>query len=340
MTDALILAGGVAKGAFTAGVLSVLLGPEGKATRPTDIHSIVAASSGALNGAYVAAVLHAGTEEADIGRLGSIWLDEAAFGQVFEPSFAGVFGLRGASGEDKVLDLLRRHITPTPRARTIELRLVVANMAGNLEQVGGAPATTFETVLPFDAATFEDGAKLETMFQTVTASAAFPGAFLPVPLEIDGRTVACVDGGAVNNTPLGYALEHPFGIDRVFVVSPQPRVSVQNPRDLKGLGLITHLAEMLLEERLFRDLRGAYEMNAALGRLEKIVPDPEVRAQVLDTIGWGGRKQIAIVELRPPVSLPGDMFDGFFSRDLREAYVRSGEETARAWLGAKSVSPE
>jgi predicted acylesterase/phospholipase RssA len=333
MTDALILAGGVAKGAFTAGVLSVLLGPEGKAKRPVDVHSVVGASSGALNAAFVAAVLHAGTEETEIGRLGSFWRDDAAFGQVFEPSFAGIFGLRGASGEDKVLDLLRRNIRPAPRVRTIELRLVVANTAGNIVQVGGAPATTFETVLPFDATTFESAVNLEAMFRAVTASAAFPGAFLPVPLVIDGRTVECIDGGAVNNTPLGYALEHPFGIDRVFVVSPQPRVSVETKRDLKGLGLVTHLADMLLEERLYRDLRLAYEMNEALVRLETILPDAKVRGEVLETIGWGGRKPIAIIELRPDVSLPGQMFDGFFSRELRESYVRSGEETARAWLG-------
>jgi predicted acylesterase/phospholipase RssA len=332
MTDALILAGAVAKGAFTGGVLSVLLGPEGKARGRVDVHSVVAASSGALNGAFAASVLHAGTEEAQIGQLKPLWIDDGSFGRVFEPSFAGLFGLRGASGEQKVMDLLRSEIKPAPGVRTIQLRLVVGNLAGSIERIGGAPATTFESVLLFDAPTFESTEGLEPMFQAVTASAAFPGAFVPVPLEIDGRTVECIDGGAVNNTPLAYALEHPFGIDRVFVVTPQPRVTQTQARDLKGGGLVTHLAEMLLEERLYRDLRGAYAMNEALARLEATVPDLGLRGRVLDAIGWGARRPITIVELRPDADLPGDMFTGFFDRDLREGYVKSGEEVARRWL--------
>jgi predicted acylesterase/phospholipase RssA len=335
MTDALILSGGVAKGAFDAGVLSVLLGAEGKAGASVEVRSVVAASSGALNGAFAAAVLHAGTEEEEIARLASLWLDDASFGRVFEPTFAGILGLRGASGEDKVLNILRSGIHPAPGVRTIELRLVVANLAGSVEQVGGAPATTFETVLAFDGSTFESAAGLEAMFRAVTASAAFPGAFVPVPLEIDGRTVMCVDGGAVNNTPLGYALEHPQEIDRVFVISPQPRVDGQVPEDLSGSGLVSHLAEMLIEERLYRDLRGAYAMNEALVRLATVVPDDALRAKVLEAVGWGGRRPIDIVELRPQEDLPGGMFDGFFSRELRETYVRSGEDAARTWLRAE-----
>ena len=331
MTDALILAGGVAKGAFAAGVTSVLLGPEGKAGANVDVRSVVGASSGALNAAYAAAVLHAGTEEQEIARLRPLWLEES-FGRVFEPSLTGVLELRGASNEDKVLDLLRANIVPRPGLRTIELRLVVANLAGTVAMVGGAPATTFESVLLFGPDTFEDAARLETMFRSVTASAAFPGAFVPVSLEIDGRTVECIDGGAVNNTPLQYALQSSAEIDRVFVVSPQPRVSASNPRALQGVALVTHLAEMLIEERLFRDLQEAYAINDSLARLETVVPDPAVRAQVVEAVGWGGRRPITIVEIRPETDLPGGMFDGFFSRDLREAYVRSGEEAARAWL--------
>jgi predicted acylesterase/phospholipase RssA len=155
---------------------------------------------------------------------------------------------------------------------------------------------------------------------------------VPVPLVIDGRTVECIDGGAVNNTPVDYALEHPSRIDRVFVVSPQPRVAAGVPRGLRGPALLTHLADMLVEERLFRDLRAAYARNDALLRLEKIMPDAAARSQVLAALGWSVCTPISIIELCPRAELPGGMFDGFFSRELREGYVASGEESARAWL--------
>ena len=169
------------------------------------------------------------------------------------------------------------------------------------------------------------------MFRAVTASAALPGAFVPVPLEIDGETVLCVDGGAVNNTPLRSALEHPFGIQRVFLVTPQPRVSVGLERDTKGLGLVSHLVEMLTEERLFRDLRRSFEVNRILIELEKTVPDGALRARVLETLGWAGEDADRHHRAAPSAALPGNMFDGFFSRAAKE-YVHAGEAAARAWL--------
>jgi predicted acylesterase/phospholipase RssA len=332
MTDALVLSGGVAKGAFEAGALSVLLGAEGAAAAHIDVQRIVATSSGAVNGAFAASVLHAGVEQAEIVRLGTLWIEEASFGQVFEPSLAGILERSGASNEERIVRILRRAIAPAAGVAPIDLRIVVASLAGTIAPLGGTPATTYERVLAFDGTTFESTEGLEAMFRAVTASAAFPGAFTPVPLELDGRTVPCVDGGAVNNTPLGYALERGADIDRVFVVSPQPRVPTETRHDEHGFGLITHLADMLVEERLYRDLRNAYESNAALARLAKAVPDEGLRAQVLDALGWSGRKPVAIVEIRPGTDLPGGTFDAFFSRDLREQYVASGKAAARTWL--------
>ena len=62
MSDALVLAGGVAKGAFSAGALSVLSDPETKARLGLDVSRIVGASSGALNGVFYAAAIRSGNE--------------------------------------------------------------------------------------------------------------------------------------------------------------------------------------------------------------------------------------------------------------------------------------
>jgi predicted acylesterase/phospholipase RssA len=334
MADALVLSGGVAKGAFAAGALAVLLGPEGIADGGANVVSVVGASSGALNGAFAAAVLNSRSETTEMARLPELWLEDATFGRVFEPKLAGILGLRGASGEDKVLEILRRAITPAPRRREVELRLVVANLAGSIEMVGGAPATTFESVLAFGPDTFEAGDRLERLFHAVTASAAFPGAFVPVSLEIDGRMVPCVDGGAINNTPLRYALEHRARIRRVFVVSSQVRVPPEPPVNIHGPALLAHMADVLIEERLYRDLRAAYARNEALRRLAGVLPDPAERARVVEAIGWGEVEPLEIVEIRPGRELAGGMFDGFFQRELREEYVASGQESARRWLAS------
>ena len=62
---ALVLAGGGARGAYEAGVLSVLLPALPEAERP---NIIVGASVGAVNGAYLAA-----THDADLSTGRAIW---------------------------------------------------------------------------------------------------------------------------------------------------------------------------------------------------------------------------------------------------------------------------
>ncbi len=79
MADGLILTGGVAKGAFGAGALSVL------ATEcDTDIRRVVATSSGAVNGVHFASALRRGDERAAAHELAEIWIEHATFGEVFD----------------------------------------------------------------------------------------------------------------------------------------------------------------------------------------------------------------------------------------------------------------
>ena len=46
-------------------------------------------------------------------------------------------------------------------------------------------------------------------------------------------------------------------IDRVFVISPHPRVAEPRGEALRGVGLLAHLVDILVNERLYRDLREA-----------------------------------------------------------------------------------
>src|SRR5262249_17979180 len=114
-------------------------------------------------------------------------------------------------------------------------------------------------------------------------------------------------------------------------IIPYPRVATVAP-ELHGLSLASRLAEILIQERLVRDLSDALATNTALANLAKVEPDPEKRARILEAIGWADRRPIEIIEIRPREVLPGNAFSGLFSKDLREQYADAGAEAARRAL--------
>ena len=333
MTDALILAGAVSQGAFTAGALAELLAPETQERLGLDVRRVVAASSGAVNGAFLSSHLHAGTEAAGIPLLEELWIELGDFRGVFDVSLRALGHARGISTSAKVRSLLEKFIPPRAGARPIELAVVVTNLDGEVDLVGSELATTFERCLRFFGSDFASEEGLAKVFDAVVASAAFPVVFEPVTMTIGARTVRCVDGGACNNTPIKYALGSEADIDRIFIVAPFPSVQ-RAGSDLEGARLLSQLGDALVQERLQRDLREAYEVNRALRALERALPLSSLRERALDALGWAGRRVLDIVQIRPREALEGDAFAGFFSRRLRESYVREGREAARAVVSA------
>ncbi len=75
-------------------------------------------------------------------------------------------------------------------------------------------------------------------------------------------------------------------------------------------------------------------MNRALLALEARFGQGAALEDALAALGWSGRRQLEIVEIRPELPLEGGAFDGFFDRELRRRYVGAGEDAARAALGA------
>lgn len=314
MSDALVLAGSVVKGAFAAGALSVLSDPETKARNGIDVTRIVGASSGALNGAYYAAAVRDGTEAFAGQRLAQLWLDDATIRGAFDFSLEDVVRGLGVSNSDKLLAVMREQIRPATGTLPIELRVVVANASGETIDVAGSPATTFEHVFDFDGADFDAAESLERVFTAVAASSAVPGIYAPVPIELDGRTVQGFDGGIVDDAPLGHALDDAPEITRVFVCTPFPRVRTE-PLQLHGLALAGHILDLLVQERLIRDLQRVADRNRS---------------------GWAGRGPVQVVEIRPDADLPGSAWTGFVSLALRRQYVQAGVDAARRAL---AISP-
>jgi predicted acylesterase/phospholipase RssA len=330
-TIALVLAGAVAQGAFEVGVIRALVRTDVRIVR------IVATSSGALNGTVLAAALRRREPIAGGETLAELWRDHASWSEVFHVSLRDLLRRDGLADQKRLLGLLRDSIPAGPVAdpAPINLRMIVAALRGCQGAIGAHPATTFESVRDFDGEDFATAAGLERVFTAAVASAAFPLVFAPV--EIDGIG-PCVDGGAVNNTPMKWALDGPVGagIDAVVVVSTSVERRTAAP-DVSGLApLAGHLAGMLVEERLYRDLREYAETNAGLTALDRMVADGKLTPALLDEIkqalGLADRRAVDIVCIRPSSELRGSAFAGFFDAELRREYLDIGYDRGLAVL--------
>jgi predicted acylesterase/phospholipase RssA len=330
MSDALVLLGAVAKGAFSAGALALLSSSVVRAQHGIQFRRVVAASSGALNGVYYANAIRTGAEDGAGTRLSEIWLEHATLRGAIEFNLRDAVAERGFSDAGKIFALLRRYVPPSQSAHPIDLRLVVTIADGEVAESNGSPATTFEHVVDLKQQDFALPESIERVYEAAAASAALPVLYAPVPLRLNGHLAQGLDGGFLNDGPLGLALG---GVDRIFVVIPFPRVA-HEPPDLRGRALISHLFDMLVRERLFRDIGRVTRDNRVLERLEARVPDRQQRAEILETLGWQGRRPVQVVEIRPDRELPGDAFSGFWSRELRELYIRAGVESAEGALAA------
>jgi NTE family protein len=336
-TIAVVLAGAVAKGAFEAGVIRALVRADVKIVR------IVAASSGALNGTALASAVRARDLVRGVDGLVALWRDHAEWSEVLHASFRDVLKRDGVSDQKRLLALLRDRIPPTQLddPDDVNLRIIVAALHGRRGAIGGAPATTFESVCDFDTTAFASREGLERVFAAATASAAFPIVFAPVEVAGVGP---CVDGGTVNNTPVKWALDGAIGaeVDAIVVIATSIEQRVDAP-DLGGFGLFGHLADMLIDERLYRDLREAEQVNDGLAQLQALVDqrvlEPAQLARVKAALGWSRRRPVPVIQIRPTTVLPGNAFAGLFDADLRSQYLDTGFVRGLEVLGARGWAP-
>jgi len=330
----LIITGAVAKGPFHAGALSVL------ARRAVPVKSIVGTSAGALNAAVFAAGIITGRVKYAARVAEEVWLDHASWSDIVSPSLSELFHGQVPSDAKRIRHMLAESLERVldatvapdqPPRNDVELRLVATDLLGHLKSEEGSnePAhTTFERCFVFAAADFSSRGGRDRIVDCASASATFPILF--APSKVDGRPY--VDGGAVNNAPISYAIE-PFSNRRLVVVSGLPS-EMDPPASLGALGIVAHVVDILINERLFRDLRAARKTNAKLTAVERALGDPrvpeEVRAKVREALDW---QPLDITEIRPLSALEGNAFAGFGSRELRVAYFEEGQRRAEAVLG-------
>lgn len=328
---AVVLAGAVAKGAFEAGALVELVASGAKITR------IVAASSGALNGSLLAASIHRAASAADlqarIERLAELWVTHGGAGDAFHLNVSEILHRRGLSDQEGLRSLLLNHLEPGPQGRhagAASLRIVVCPLAGVGVPEAEPRVSSFERMLHFDPSHFETAVGLEPVIDAAVASSSFPIAFVPSDCADLGP---CVDGGTVNNTPLGYAVDDNLACEAVFIVAPtraDERITHEKAKALHGVGLVARVADMLINERLHRDIKTFRYTNGVLQKLANV--DEARRREVLELLGWEGRRVVPLYCIRPLVALEGNAFSGFRDEDLRRAYVDAGRTRAREVL--------
>jgi predicted acylesterase/phospholipase RssA len=299
------------------------------------IRRLVGTSSGALNATMLAAGARAGDPVAAADRLTHLWEEKANVWHVFEPDLASWVHARGASGTHRIVELLRKEcpVRTSAPPQQVSLRIVVTPLAGV-----GPRRTTFEHVERFQDADLDADDTRERIFAAAAASAAFPFAFEPVTLDGLGP---CVDGGMVNNTPISEAIDQDPEIDAVYVIAADPadlKMSAEQASKLGGLGLVGRLAEMLIDERLTRDLAEARLVNDWLATLARLEASGELTRAARDEVIRGlypirdprAFRHVHIVEIRPGRALEGNAFEAFFRPGLRRDYVEAGREAARA----------
>lgn len=327
---ALVLPGAIARGAYEAGVIDVLV----KKDFPID--RIVATSSGALNGLALASGIRSGRKNEMAQLLIDSWIDRGNWSGSLSISPWALIRGRGLSKQDNLIEMMRELVKPCHSAKRydVELCVIITPLNGVITHIGQRPATTYETVLKFKNEDFDTQESLEKIFKVVAAACSFPGLFEPVDLEGLG---SCVDGGAVNNAPIKYALQD-SGVNRVIVPVPFP--SVMKPGDWKkGLALLNHLIEILINERLYRDLKETYSVNREVENLERLCEDGFITKDQLEAIkGAVSSRKVEVTQIRPSEVLKQSPFAGFFSRSERVRLVDEGRKAALETLSQVPVS--
>lgn len=220
MSVAFVLSGGASLGSLQVGMLQALCA--------NGIHPdlIVGTSVGAVNGGWLAS----GDDEASLADLSDLWRGIKR-DDVFPVSpFTGMFGLAGWNN----------HLVPDRGLR----RLLHRHL--RFERLEDAPIELH--VVATDVLTGVD-VRLShgDAVDAIMASAAIPGIFPPVRV---GKRLL-MDGGVVENTPIGHAVA--LGATTVFVLPSGGACSVEKVPG-GALGMALHAILLAVSQRIAFDI--------------------------------------------------------------------------------------
>lgn len=302
----LVLSGGAARGAYTAGVLRFLFVELPRRLGRTPWPSIVTGTSvGALNGLFAAA-----HSPQAIDRLTRVW-QQMQVEHVYRVESGGlVRTLRAtwqAAAGAALLDASPLQALVRAQSPMTELRQAVDQGRCRAFIVSATQVDTGKNVLFVDTA--DPALSVDPMpgvravhgplrIDHLLASAALPFVFKPIAL--DGAWY--VDGGLRQNTPLRPALK--AGADRVLVVGTtmerEETEEVRHPELTPNLPFLAgKTLNALLADPVERDLRNAVQLNTLIDwAVRRYGPDFARRLEI-----ELGIRRVQTLFLRPSVDL-------------------------------------
>src|SRR3954466_9555700 len=364
---ALVLAGGGARGAYEAGVLSALLPALPPDQRP---NLIVGTSVGAVNGAFVAATL---PDDPALATGRHIW-EEIRWGDVLAtPSLRDLE--RIARGTLNFTGLISLHVPALldaePLANTLSKAIPFERISEHVENgdmlavaVVATSASTGRSVVFHCGGTpdqvRDDKRGIDYFATTLTerhvrASAAIPALFPAVHVEDREASGRYFDGGTRLNAPIKPALS--FGARRVIVVglnsiapAGEDRIAGRDRPDL--VAGASQVIDALLADPLVEDIQTLTSINEIAGPGRRQIPYIFLGPRSRDTIGqiarevfrrhYGGLHQ---AHRSPQIAFLGRLLDAnadalhgellsylFFAPEFAKALIARGRADAEAWL--------
>jgi predicted acylesterase/phospholipase RssA len=338
---ALVLSGGGALGAYEAGVISILC-------ETFDYDLVCGTSIGALNAAFVAQNRLGDLREvwATISEAKVITLDPLAqrirdfalavmnfqkdSGMLQKAvALAGLYPAYRRIGPMSAVLSMLGGLSPDPIAAVLAKYLDFGRLARSIV-VSGTNLTTGASDAFCWFADAASGARFAAVHDkglthplseqnfrgAVRASSAIPFAFAPVLVSSGGDSLAFVDGGVANNTPLGVAIDAGATEVTVVFLNPVDRHTTQAVANLAEVGLTCF---SIMQERILElDFKDAQRVNDDI-------------AKNAGGSGSAGtpRRPVDLKFIRPATTLPITVLQ-FDRQDLVEKVYAMGIADAQA----------
>lgn len=306
---AIALTGGVAKGAFHAGVLKSF------AEQGIIPSVIVGASAGALNGAFAARlIMEEQFTPAQVEQhLCNMWLYQAslqklwAYGEIQDKSLRSMvgdvrlsifmlrrllslltpanIGLVREFFQLKFTSLLSdKHLKhqleqglkpPSVVKRAVHFSAAVTSLTGTIETYADQPLISYGGYLSFhfhpQLSQSEISKAFESLRKVVQASGSFPGVFPPVLLSVNGKTDYYTDGGLTKNAPFGRAIKLDPNVRTIFLVSSMPVTQPTSGRLDNMLTVIDQIYKIIINKDLSNDFRKIQQINQKISKINNLL---------------------------------------------------------------------